>query len=137
MDFSTPEAITALIVLSSDRAFEVRNWATFGLSDMTDVDSEAIQQALIARLNDRTEISVDALNGLARRKHPKALAWTLSALESGEEAAGHFEAATHIASPALLPALEKLQLSCTDDDDSYYRNRLRDAINACGGVSSQ
>ncbi len=60
--------IEALIVCSSDLDRDVRNWATFGLGSMVDVDTEALCQALVARLEDADdEIREEAIVGLARR----------------------------------------------------------------------
>lgn len=60
--------IEALIVCSSDLDRDVRNWATFGLGSMVDVDMEALCQALVTRLEDADdEIREEAIVGLARR----------------------------------------------------------------------
>ncbi len=61
-------AIRALVQLSSDEDFDVRNWATFGLGSMTELDTPEIRDALLNRLNeDDGEIRGEALVGLARR----------------------------------------------------------------------
>jgi hypothetical protein len=70
-----PEAIDALIRLSSDVDENVRDWATFGLgSQLDDVDTVAIRDALAARLDDAHEDTrYEALVGLALRKDARAI----------------------------------------------------------------
>jgi len=62
-------AIKALIELSRDDDFQVRNWATFGLGSRTDIDSEEIRLALVDRLSETDdEIRGEALVGLVSRR---------------------------------------------------------------------
>jgi hypothetical protein len=73
---SCPEesAIKALIELSRDEDFEVRNWATFGLGSLTDADSEEIRRALAERLTESDEeIRGEALVGLVERHDQRAI----------------------------------------------------------------
>ncbi len=69
-----PDAIGALIALSADPDAEARDWATFGLgSQLEDQDTEAIRDALAARLDDPGEdTSGEALLGLAHEDDPRA-----------------------------------------------------------------
>jgi HEAT repeat protein len=62
-------ALDALIGLTRDVDDEVRDWATFGLAELSDADNEAIRGALLARVEDDPyEIRVEAIVGLARRQ---------------------------------------------------------------------
>jgi HEAT repeat protein len=66
--FENPEAIQALIELSADSNYDVRNWATFNLGSMIDTDTPAIRDALAARLHEtECEALGEAIVGLARR----------------------------------------------------------------------
>jgi hypothetical protein len=66
--FDNPEAIQALIELSVDSNYDVRNWATFNLGSMIDTDTPAIRDALAARLHEtECEALGEAIVGLARR----------------------------------------------------------------------
>src|SRR5262245_29018225 len=61
-----------LIDLSTDWEIDVRDWATFGLALLTDRDSAAVRNALVARADD--DISIirgEALRGLAERRDPR------------------------------------------------------------------
>ena len=67
-------AIRALIELSRDQDFEVRNWATFGLGSLTEADSKEIRQALADRLSESNEeIRGEALVGLVERHDQRAI----------------------------------------------------------------
>ena len=63
-----PVAIATLISLSADFDRDVRNWATFGLGSMTEVDTVQLREALLARVAEADEeISGEAMVGLALR----------------------------------------------------------------------
>lgn len=65
----TPEANATLLALMADRDAEVRNWATFGLGQQSDADTDKIRHALVARLeDDDPDVRYEAIIGLARRR---------------------------------------------------------------------
>jgi len=49
---SDPEAIAALIILTSDDGDDVRDWATFGFGSLCDLDTEPVRSALLDRVTD-------------------------------------------------------------------------------------
>jgi HEAT repeat protein len=62
------DATRTLIALTKDDDRDVRDWATFGLGDMSDADSPDVRAALVARLVDLDEeVRGEALVGLANR----------------------------------------------------------------------
>ena len=133
---SSDAAINALIQLSQDRAKEVRNWATFGLGDLIDTDSEEIRAALVQRLTDPyLDVRFEALKGLANRKHPQALAWTLDTLRDEKQlCAGHLDAAETLADARLRPDLLRIKADCLKDQtdpNGYFMHGLERAITAC------
>ena len=68
------EAIEALITLSSDPDYDVRNWATFGIGNLSERDTPEIRDALAARLNEEgEEAHGEALLGLTIRRDPRAI----------------------------------------------------------------
>jgi HEAT repeat protein len=76
-----PGAIAGLIRLTSDDGRDVRDWATFGLGSLTDVDTPELRDALMARMSeDDDEIRGEALIGVARRRRPEALGVVLREL---------------------------------------------------------
>ncbi|MCX5658212.1 MAG: HEAT repeat domain-containing protein [Planctomycetota bacterium] len=131
--YSDPEAIAALITLSRDESIDVRNWATFGLRLREEVDTPALRQALIDRLDDEDgEVRGEAMIGLARRHDPHALPAVRAELAL-EELDGDwaFEAAEILADPSLYADLLRFNENPpwkTDSTPIYY---LVAALKAC------
>ena len=77
LDSANPRAIATVIELSADEDRKVRNWATFGLGTLFDIDDSGslieidtpeIREALMARVNETDdEVRGEAIAGLARR----------------------------------------------------------------------
>ena len=62
-------SLAALCDLSRDDDEDVRDWATFGLGELTDADGPPIRDALMANVEDADyETRVEAIIGLARRQ---------------------------------------------------------------------
>jgi len=122
-----PEARTALIRLSRDDDSEVRDWATFGLGTLTDVDGPDVRAALLARAEDAShEARAEALFGLAVRHDPRAVPHLIRALESPLVGGLEVDAAAAAGDPRLLPALWAIRQAGVADEI-----RLRRAIDRC------
>jgi HEAT repeat protein len=68
-------SVATLIGLMKDEAVVVRDWATFSIGSMIDVDTPAIRNALADRLSDSdNDTRCEALVGLAIRKDKRVLA---------------------------------------------------------------
>lgn len=111
-----PDAVEALIELSTDPDEDVRDWATFGLGTQTDLDTPRIREALCARLNDPDPVTrAEAFVGLARRKDERVIPHLIEALDStqldGYEPRQDLvlEAVEEIADPRLLPSLPAMR----------------------------
>ena len=126
-----PDAIGALIALSADSDAEARDWATFGLgSVLEDQDTDAIREALAARLDDPDgDTSGEALLGLAHRGDPRALPVLLARLDDDP---GNLivEAAAELGAVEALPALQRLKREGWQLDDPRP-SVLDDALRAC------
>ena len=71
---SAIEARTCLLALMRDPDEDVRDWATFGLGQLSDADSAEIRDAFARRLDDPfIDVRVEAMAGLAKRRDPRAL----------------------------------------------------------------
>jgi HEAT repeat protein len=129
-------AIAALIRLSADDHPYVRNWATFGLGSLIDVDTPNLREALHQRFlledtadEEAREIYGEALVGLARRQDERVLPTLIAQLMSDDVSILAIEAAEKFANPQLLPALLQAQTWC--EPDGYFANLLATAIVAC------
>lgn len=129
-------AIAALIKLSGDDHPQVRNWATFGLGSLLEVDTPEIREALYQRflLEDPTdeetaEIQGEALVGLASRQDERILPKLMEQLMSENLSVLEIEAAEKLANPQLLPALLQVKTWC--EPTGYFAETLAAAIVAC------
>lgn len=130
-----PAAVNALIQLSGDVDDDVRKWATFGLgSQLEDVDTPALREALVQRLQDRdVEARGEALVGLARRKDGRVLDLLRRELAGPDVIVLTLEAAEALGDPSLLPLLVQLRNS-PGTVDSYFVQVLDAAITALAAV---
>jgi HEAT repeat protein len=125
-------AISGLITLSADVHPHIRDWATFGLGSLIEIDTPAIRAALYQRFitedseNEETaEIYGEALTGLAKRQDDRILPRLIQELMSDNVGVLAIEAAENMADERLYPALLHLQ--------TWYQpaSDLEDAIRAC------
>jgi hypothetical protein len=117
----------ALIVLTNDPSSDVRDWATFGLGSILDLDTPAVREALRARLWDSDiDTQQEALVGLAERRDPLVLVLLADKLRAERVDRLTVDAARAFADPSLL--LPLLALSHRWDLDTELLER---AIQAC------
>jgi HEAT repeat protein len=102
--------LSALIDLTRDPEDEIRDWATFGLGVLTDVDTADLRVALVDRLADDHEDTRDeAMIGLARRSDPAVKDTILAALGPGSVSNLAVESAALLADDDFLPLLIELR----------------------------
>jgi HEAT repeats len=69
-----PSAVETLLSLMQDADDDVRDWATFGLAEIGDADSNEIRNSLCARMTDSNDdVREGALVGLSKRKDQRVL----------------------------------------------------------------
>jgi HEAT repeat protein len=125
-------AVQALIRLARDLDRDVRNWATFGIAQQTDLDSPELREALLARAtDDDPEIRGEALIGLARRGDARALSLVRKELSGKFHGDWPVEAAGLLADPSLYPLLEALERCLGPEDRVHFDRSLSDALEAC------
>ena len=96
-----------MVQLTNDSVASVRDWATFGLGTLVDVDTRLIRRALWARMKDGDEtVRGEALVGLARRKDRRIRTYIIKDLVRTDAGTLIFEAAEEYGDPTLLPYLE-------------------------------
>lgn len=113
------EAQTTLLSLMTDRDPEVRNWATFGIGQQSDADSDAIRHALKNQLCDADpDVRYEAIIGLGRRRDRRALGFLKTMLHDDPDDVFAREAAAKLlginesgdrATDELLGSLQRLQ----------------------------
>ena len=105
-----PQAIETLIQLSNDSCGHVRDWATFALGTLIEIDTKQIRDALADRLSDPDfDTRGEALVGLAQRKDVRVIAALKLELESDCIGCLAIEAAEWIASSELYDLLVDLR----------------------------
>ncbi|GCE22626.1 HEAT repeat domain-containing protein [Dictyobacter kobayashii] len=135
MGYEDELAIQTLIECSTDIDVDVRDWATFALGSQIELDTLAIREALLARLNDTDENTrSEAIVGLAQRGDPHMVEPLIADLEQGWISNAALEAAAEIGDPRLYPILQQLQLTWADDNDEWLYKRLLEAIESCRPV---
>ncbi|GAB3039932.1 hypothetical protein GCM10027285_25680 [Oleiagrimonas citrea] len=130
-------AIAGLIELSQDKDVDVRDWATFGLGQMTELDTPEIRHALLLRLEDPdAETRGEALIGLASRGERKAMPALRKELEGEFHGSWALQSAAFFGDPELRPLIESLQHRSDDETTQRFGSDFRAAIDACTGRES-
>ena len=129
-------SIRTLIQLSHDHDRDIRNWACFGLAQLTAVDTPEIRDALFGRMSESDselgpEIRGEALIGLARRVDVRVLEPLKQELAGEFHGAWSIEAAQALKDPSLGPIQIALKDRLEPDDLSAFGDELDQAIAAC------
>ena len=126
-----PSAVAALIAMMRDNDSDVRDWATFGIGSLLDVDGNEIREALTERLDDPDgDTAGEALVGLARRGDLGIVDRVNALLANPTVGNMIVEAAGELAEPRLIPALERLRDAGWAESDPLG-GVLETAIDAC------
>lgn len=134
--YPNPPAVDALLKLARDPDDDVRDWATFGLGSLHDIDTPEVRQCMWENLQDRdADVRAEAVAGLAQRGDPRAVDCLLDQL-SADCRWQDLEAAEKLASPRLLPALHALASEAGWADGDWRHVLLGAAIEACTPAQS-
>jgi HEAT repeats len=128
-------SVVGMIKLSRDSDRDVRNWATFYLNWLDEVENPEIDNALFERLSETdAEIRGEALIGLAKRHNMLVLEPLKTELAGEFHGAWSIEAAMELMSPELYPLLINLRGRFSDTDRSAFGEELEQAITACAAT---
>jgi len=126
-------AVDWLIELSQDEEAHVRDWATFALSQMIDLDTPVIREALAARLEDADyDTRCEAIIGLATRGDRSVISIISKELASDCVGSLVVEAAGMIPDTQFYPLLIALR-QWWDVSEST----LNEAIEACSPLECE
>jgi HEAT repeat protein len=104
----------------------VRDWATFGLGNLSDLDTTEIRDALAERLSDTDcDTRCEAILGLARRADERAVRAVSKEFELPSVGTLAIQAAALMPRPEFVVALEELSAANHDDQDIF------NALEAC------
>lgn len=119
--YENPKCIDALITLMQDDNFNVRNWATFSLAQITQSNTQTIRDALFKKLSDKElEVRGEALLGLALRKDDRAVDAIIEDLQKPFYGSWIFTAITEMPNKRYLPYFEKyIELLDTEDKKAF------------------
>jgi HEAT repeat protein len=129
--YDDPRAVNWLIELSCDEDTHVRDWATFAVAQMIDLDTPAIREALAARLEDADyDTRCEAIVGLAKRGDRRVIPVISEELASNRVGSLVVEAAAMIPDPQFHPRLIALRVWW-----NVSQTTLDEAIAACSPSS--
>ena len=110
-------AIETLIELSNDSFSSIRNWATFGLGTLCELDNDQIIEALWKRTKDKhQETKLEAIVGLANRNEIKVREPIIDELKNGEYGTLLFEAIETLNDKNFIPFLKNNLISAENDN---------------------
>jgi HEAT repeat protein len=108
LDQAAADLIAAVLAAPED---DVRDWATFGLGTQLPLDTPAIRDALLARLDDdHDDTREEARYGLAMRLDPRAIPVLIEYLNDSEGPmldSALLALADHVDDPRLAPAMAR------------------------------
>ncbi len=130
-------AIDTLIKLSTDRIDYIRDWATFGLGNLTLKFNNKIRAALWARVNDKDQNTrYEAISGLASHKDLRVKEIIMRELLSGTYGNLLFDAIIEDGDMAYLPIL-KQQYKEDSRDANVKPEWLKDLKNCISELSKK
>lgn len=119
-------AVALMCQLAQDDDYDVRNWAIFGLGNLSDADSPQVREVLFHGLSDPDdEIRGEAVMGLAKRQDTRVIPVVLKELALPSVDVLVIEAAVEFSQPQYLMHLEELLAANPDDYD------LNEAVKKC------
>ena len=123
--YENQKCINALIKLMQDKNFDVRNWATFSLAQITQSNTQTIRDALFKNLSDKElEVRGEALLGLALRKDSRVVDAIIEDLQKPFYGSWIFTAITEMPNKRYLPYFEKYIEALDKEDKTAFSSDI-------------
>lgn len=125
------KAIDALIRLTHDENFDVRNWATFELAQINDINSQKIRDALYEKLHDsESEVRGEALLGLALRKDERVKEAIIEDLQREFYGSWILTAIVEMPDARYKQYFEKYIVTLNEEDQKAFQRDIEEATQA-------
>lgn len=120
--YENQKCIDALILLMKDENDYVRNWSTFSLAQITEINTEKIRNALFENLDDEEkEVRGEALLGLALRKDERTKEVILEDLQHSFYGSWVFDSIVEMPDSRYIQYFDTYADSLDDEDKKAFR----------------
>ncbi len=128
-------AIKTLIELSNDKDSDIRNWSTFGIGSLIDIDNINIRNALWNRVLDKDETTkFEAISGLALRKDNRIKEVLITELKNIDNNGGLIlESIEQLGDKSFISNLEK-QIQLNKKFKKVNEDWLIETLNKLKGI---
>jgi HEAT repeat protein len=125
-------ALRTLIQMTTDDDSVVRDWATFAVATLSNVDTPEVRSALVARLKDEdADTRGEAMRGLATRRDDRVVPAIVAELQLASVSDLAVEAAAEMPRAEYVPFLQALTESNPTASNIYV------ALDACKAVTAR
>ena len=123
--YENQKCIDALIVLMQDKNYDVRNWSTFSLAQITETNTQSIRDALFKNLSDEeSEVRGEALLGLALRKDERVKDAIIEELQKPFYGSWIFDAIEEMPDNRYLPYFENYIKTLDEEDKKAFSSDI-------------
>jgi len=129
--YENQTCIDALLILMQDKNYDVRNWATFSLAQISETNTQSIRDALFKNLLDEElEVRGEALLGLALRKDARVKDAIIEDLQKPFYGSWIFDAIEEMPDSRYLPYFENYIKTLHEEDKKAFSSDIEQARKA-------
>jgi len=126
--YENQKSINTLILLMKDKNDDVRNWSTFSLAQITELNTKKIRDALFESLDDEeSEVRGEALLGLALRKDERVIKVIIEDLQSHFYGSWIFDAIVEMPHREYIQYYDAYIDNLDDDDKTAFKSNIAKA----------
>lgn len=126
--YENQKSIDALILLMKDENYDVRNWSTFSLAQITETNTQKIRNALFENLGDKEkEVRGEALLGLALRKDKRTQEAILEDLQHTFYGSWVFSSIVEMPDSRYMQYFDTYVDSLDDEDKKAFKSDIEEA----------